>query len=80
MAPIWRGRWPAILGNLGDTKTGDKLIIQYQNGKTKDFTVSEVKIVGPNATEILASSDTPKITLYTCTGFLDSQRLVVTAI
>ena len=79
-AVFYGHNWPAILGNLGNTKTGDKIVIQYQNGKTRDFTVDQVKIVGPNATEILASSETPKITLYTCTGFLDSQRLVVTAI
>ena len=79
-AVFYGHNWPSILGTLKNTKTGDKLIIQYQDGKSRDFTVDKVFIVGPDSTEILAQSNTPKITVYTCTGFLDAKRLVVTAI
>jgi len=79
-AVFYGHNWPSIFGDLKNAKIGDKLVIQYQDGKSRDFTVDKVFIVGPNATEILAQSPTPKITLYTCTGFLDTKRLVVTAI
>lgn len=79
-AVFYGHNWPSILGNLKNTKVGDQLTVQYQDGRSRSFTVDKVFVVGPNATEILAQSETPKITLYTCTGFLDMQRLVVTAI
>lgn len=71
--------WSRILGQLKNSRPGDPLAIVYSDGRTNTFTIQEVKTVGPNATEILDPADFPQITLYTCTGFLDTRRLVVTA-
>jgi LPXTG-site transpeptidase (sortase) family protein len=71
--------WTRILGNLKNSQAGDPLIIGYSDGSSKTFTVTRVETVGPNAVEILDSTDFPQITLYTCTGFLDTRRLVVFA-
>jgi len=79
-AVFYGHNWPSLLGHLKQAKNGEKLYIQYQDGITKEFTIDSISEVEPNSTEILAQSSTPKITLYTCTGFLDTKRLVVTAI
>lgn len=71
--------WVHILGQLKNSQINDPLIIVYSDGRTKNFSVTEVKTVGPNATEILDPAAVPQITLYTCTGFLDTRRLVVIA-
>lgn len=79
-AVFYGHNWPSLLGRLNQSRTGEKLVVTYADGLSREFTINNVFVVGPNSTEILASSPTPKITLYTCTGFLDTQRLVVTAI
>ena len=37
------------------------------------------KEVKPNAVEILESADDSRLTIYTCSGFLDTARFVVVA-
>jgi sortase (surface protein transpeptidase) len=49
-------------------------------GKTAKYIVSETKRVLPNAVEEVLPTDHEVVTVYTCTGFLDSQRFVVKAL
>ncbi|OGG11389.1 hypothetical protein A2Z00_00455 [Candidatus Gottesmanbacteria bacterium RBG_13_45_10] len=72
--------WPNLLGNLRLVKPGDRLTVLLSNGQRRGFTVAFLSVVTPDDTRILANSKDARITLYTCTGFLDSKRLVVTAI
>lgn len=71
--------WPNLLGDLKKVKPGDKLSIIYADNSARDFEVEYLTKVSPSETSILSNSDDNRITLYTCTGFLDSQRLVVVA-
>ena len=41
--------------------------------------IEYTQVVTPDQTHILAPSDDRRVTLYTCTGFLDRKRFVVTA-
>ena len=49
------------------------------NGEERNFLVEYTSVVDPNQTYILSQTKDKGITLYTCTGFLDTKRFVVTA-
>ncbi|MEK7165252.1 MAG: sortase [Patescibacteria group bacterium] len=72
--------WPNILGKLPKVKPGDNIKIILSNGSTEVFVIEYVTEVTPDQTHILNPTADKRLTLYTCTGFLDSRRLVVTAI
>ena len=71
--------WPNILGRLKEVKPGQTINLTYSANLTKTFVIDTVKIVGPNDTSILQAKDNEVLTIYTCTGFLDTKRLVVVA-
>lgn len=72
--------WTSLLGNLKNAKPGQTIEVIDDAGNLTKFKVNYVQVVGPNDKSILDQTDDSRITLYTCTGFLDSKRLVVTAI
>ena len=43
------------------------------------YKISNVQLVNPDQVEVIAPSQDERLTLYTCSGFLDSKRLIVTA-
>jgi len=62
---------------LDKLEIDDKIII-YWEGVEYDYQVREIKIVEPNALEILNNTDNVQLTLFTCTPlFSTKQRLVV---
>lgn len=77
---LYGHNWTNLLGNLTKIKPGDEINITFNNKGKKTFIVEYVSVVGPNDTQILANTNDNRITLYTCAGFLDSKRFVVTAI
>lgn len=44
-----------------------------------NYEVTEIKTVYPNQTEVVDKTSDERLTLFTCSGFLDSQRLIVVA-
>lgn len=70
--------WPNLLGNLHNIQPGDTISV-YFGSKRLDYVVHFVSVVSPAETSIYADTPDTRLTLYTCTGFLDSKRLVVTA-
>ena len=70
--------WNVLLGRLTTVKPGQKIIVAYP-GAIKIFTVSFTATISPNDTYILKPTTDRRITVYTCTGFLDTQRFVVVA-
>lgn len=77
---LYGHNWTTLLGNLTKVKPGDTITIAFTSGTTKQFIVKFVSVVTPDETHILDQTNDERLTLYTCTGFLDSKRLVVTAI
>lgn len=77
---LYGHNWNNLLGNLKNVKTGEKIEIEYNNKTIKVFSINTMGVVTPDQTHVLSPSNDVRITLYTCTGFLDSKRLVVTAI
>lgn len=76
---IYGHNWKSILGNLVKARPGQTIEILYSDGSRKEFEVKFTQVVTPDQTQILDQTGDNRITLYTCTGFLDSKRFVVTA-
>ncbi len=72
--------WPNILAPLHQAKLGQKIIISYADGLTKQFEIKNISVVpGSQISLLQPPPPNPQLIIYTCTGFLDRQRLVVTA-
>lgn len=77
---IYGHNWKNLLGNLVKVKPGQIVEIIYSNGSLKKFEVKYTQVVTSDQIQILNQSKDRRITLYTCTGFLDIKRFVVTAV
>lgn len=77
---IYGHNWNNLLGPLHNAQVGYTVEIILSDNTRSQFKIDALGIVSPDNTEILKSSDDTRITIYTCTGFLDRQRLVVAAI
>ncbi|MFZ1549755.1 MAG: sortase [Microgenomates group bacterium] len=71
--------WESLLGGLEKIKPGSKIEIEYTNGMKRTFIVQVTANVSPDQTNVLKQSHDKRLTLYTCSGFLDTQRFVVVA-
>lgn len=63
---------------LKDVKIDDKVYIFTKDGWF-DYKIVEIKEVYPNQVEVVAPTDDETLTLYTCTGYQDTKRLIVVA-
>lgn len=79
-AVLYGHNWPNLLGPLHSVKVGDTIIVNYPEEKKLHFKVAYITVVTPEQVKILDNSDDVRLTIYTCTGFLDSKRLVITAV
>jgi LPXTG-site transpeptidase (sortase) family protein len=61
-----KGNYNYIFVNLDKLAVGDQAKI-YNNGKKYVYAVSEIKTVDPTDTTVLGQTDTPVLTLMTCT-------------
>lgn len=68
-----------LLGSLVKAKPGEEIEIFFNDKTKKTFMIKYAQVVSPSQTSVLAQTQDRRMTLYTCTGFLDSQRFVVTA-
>jgi LPXTG-site transpeptidase (sortase) family protein len=69
-----------IFGYLMDIKTGAIVNIRESDGSLHTYTVTDTKYVFPSQTQLLSPTTHEVLTLYTCTGLLDSLRFVVRAV
>lgn len=76
---IYGHNWESQLGDLDQIKVGDTIEVVLSDGSKKIFQVSQIAEVSPNQSDLLKDSIDTRLTLYTCSGFLDSKRLVVVA-
>ena len=68
-----------LFGPLTKVKIGDQVEITTIDGHQFLYQVQEIKQVKPSEIELVTPTDYEVLTLYTCVGFLDSQRLVIRA-
>ncbi|KKT58500.1 MAG: hypothetical protein UX91_C0006G0038 [Candidatus Amesbacteria bacterium GW2011_GWB1_47_19] len=73
--------WPRLLKPLHQAKTGQIISITFANGRTRDFKIINISKVSPKEISALSpvTAADSALVLYTCTGFLDRQRLILTA-
>ncbi len=71
--------WSSILGDLETVLPDDVIRVEFQSGKHVLFEVEYVFEVEPSQVDILGPVNYARLTVYTCSGFLDSKRLVVVA-
>lgn len=70
---------PKILGKLDLVQIGDAITLTSGTGQKYTYSVTKKIVVSPNQVEVIKSTGEPLLTVYTCTGFLDSKRLVIQA-
>lgn len=67
----------AVLGGLWKVQNGDIVEITGIDGKVYKYEIFERREVKPNQVEILNHTEDSRLTIFTCSGFLDSARFVV---
>lgn len=68
-----------ILGGLWRVHEGDYLYVILQDGQFVKYQVAKREEIKPTQVEILNQTDDSRLTLYTCSGFLDTARFVIVA-
>lgn len=68
-----------ILGNIRALKGGETLTLTLSDDTTREYQVVSLTQVSPTTLDLLLPTDSEVLTIYTCSGFLDSQRTVVRA-
>lgn len=76
---IYGHNWENLLGKLDQIENGNDVKIIFSDGSNAVFNVKNKFVVTSDQTHILKQSTYPKLTMYTCSNFLDAKRLVVTA-
>lgn len=71
--------WSSILGSLPKAKPGQHITVSWSNGVRREFEIMYTATVDPQQRYIIDSTNDTRLTIYTCTGFLDSKRFVVVA-
>lgn len=65
--------------NLKDVKEGD-IVYLFTKDNWLRYKINKITAVYPNQIEVISPTKNEVLTLYTCTGFYDEKRLIVTAI
>ncbi|TSC88178.1 MAG: hypothetical protein G01um101416_201 [Microgenomates group bacterium Gr01-1014_16] len=72
--------WPNILKPFQKARVGQTIIIGYADGSSKHFEIKTLSVVsGTDISVLQPTTYNQQLILYTCTGFLDRDRLVATA-
>jgi hypothetical protein len=66
-----------ILGNLPRIRVGDEVTLEGIDGEAYRYRVTVSKPVGVKDISWLEKTTQPVVTIYTCYGFMDSQRWIV---
>jgi len=68
-----------IFGNLPYLSLGQKIIVKTQSGKIYTYEVYQKDFVGPERVDLVSPTSAEELTIYTCWGLFDSQRVVIKA-
>jgi LPXTG-site transpeptidase (sortase) family protein len=69
-----------IFGPLKQVKKGDEINLTTTDGKVISYQVIAIEIVEPENIDLVLPTKSEVLTVYTCTGWLDSKRLVIKAV
>lgn len=71
--------WKNLLGSLKEVNVGDSIILNNSSNQSFAYSVLYIAEVDSKDVSILKDTSDERITLYTCSGWLDKKRLVVVA-
>jgi LPXTG-site transpeptidase (sortase) family protein len=77
---MYAHNWGGLFQNLYKIKPGNKVTVTYADKTTKTFSVAYTLEVSPGDISVLSKSTDKRLTLYTCSGLLDSKRFVAVAL
>lgn len=69
----------SIMGNIRALKGNEIIILTTKDGSIHQYKIEKLIEVNPDQTEYLEPTQEETLTLYTCSGFLDSKRFIVQA-
>lgn len=76
---IYGHNYPHIFGSLDEVRTGELVLVTDQNQVEHHYQIELITEVNSSDTSWIQPTTEPLLTLYTCSGFLDSKRLIVRA-
>ncbi len=76
---IYGHNWRSVFASLTKANPGDIIATEYANGQRKLYTVTEVFTTDSTDPSALTRGSDTSLSIYTCTGWLDSKRIVVVA-
>lgn len=68
-----------IFGKITKLTGSETIVLTTEDGAEHRYAITSLQEVGQNQTDLLQPTDTEVLTMYTCSGFLDSKRFVVRA-
>lgn len=68
-----------IMGPIRYIKEGAEITIKADDNQEYDYNVVKIDTVEPDNLNYIKSTEEETLTVYTCTGFLDSKRFIVVA-
>lgn len=77
---VYGHNFPHIFGSLDEVKIGELVRVTDQNEVEHRYQIEHITEVDPSDTSWIQPTTESTLTLYTCSGFLDSKRLIVRAI
>jgi sortase A len=69
-----------IFGKLPYIDFGQKITIKTQDGNMYQYKVTDKFLVNPDRVDLVSPTNFEELTIYTCTGFMDSKREVIKAV
>jgi hypothetical protein len=72
--------WNSLLGPLTRSQLGESITIHLTNGQAETYRITSKFSVPADRLDVLALANDPNtLLIYTCDGWLDTQRLIVLA-
>jgi len=68
-----------IFGNLPYLSIGQKIYVKTIDGKIHIYEAYKKEFVAPSRVDLVSPTNTEELTIYTCWGLFDSQRVVIKA-
>lgn len=69
----------AVFGFFPSVRSGDRFQLLLSNQHIREYEVFETLVTDPSDVSVLSPSEQEIVTMYTCTGLFDRQRLVLRA-
>lgn len=69
----------AIFGNLPYLSLGQKIYIKTADGVMHKYEAYQKDFVGPDRVDLVSPTNKEELTIYTCWGLFDTQRVVIKA-